>query len=57
MPELVATKDRKGMSSMDVVAVLTRVVQEQRASIAELSAKVAQLEKSVGLRTVAVDLK
>jgi hypothetical protein len=29
VPELVASKDRKGMSSMDVVAVLTKVVQEQ----------------------------
>ena len=45
-PELVATKDRKGMSSMDVVAVLTRVVQEQQETIAELSKKVAELEKS-----------
>ena len=33
------------MSSMDVVAVLTRVVQEQQKTIAELSKKVAQLEK------------
>jgi len=47
VPELVATKDRKGMSTMDVVAVLTRVVQEQRETIVELSAKVAQLEKNV----------
>jgi hypothetical protein len=46
VPELVATKDRKGMSSMDVVAVLTRVVQEQQKTIAELSKKVAKLEKS-----------
>ena len=44
-PELVATKDRKGMSSMDVVAVLTKVVQEQQKTIAELSRKVAKLEK------------
>ena len=28
VPELVATKNRKGMSAMDVVAVLTKVVQE-----------------------------
>ena len=44
-PDLLATKDRKGMSSMDVVAVLTKVVQEQQKTIAELSKKVAQLEK------------
>jgi hypothetical protein len=30
VPELVATKDRKGMSAMDVVAVLTKVVQNQQ---------------------------
>ncbi len=53
-PELVATKDRKGMSSMDVVAVLTKVVQEQqkvvqeqKATIAELSRRLAVVEKGV----------
>jgi hypothetical protein len=45
VPELVASKDRKGMSSMDVVAVLTKVVQEQQKTIAELSRKVAELER------------
>ena len=44
-PDLVATKDRKGMSSMDVVAVLTKVVQEQQRTIAELSRKVTELER------------
>ena len=44
VPELVASKDKKGMSSMDVVAVLTKVVQEQQRTIAELSEKVAQLQ-------------
>ncbi len=29
VPELVATKDRKGLSPMDIVAVLTKVVQKQ----------------------------
>ena len=29
VPELISTKDRKGLSSMDIVAVLTKVVQEQ----------------------------
>jgi hypothetical protein len=53
-PELVATKDRKGMSSMDVVAVLTKVlqeqqkvVQEQRVTISELSRRLALVEKRV----------
>jgi hypothetical protein len=30
VPELVASPDRKGLSPMDIVAVLTKVVQEQR---------------------------
>lgn len=53
-PELVSTKDRKGMSSMDVVAVLTKVVQEQqktvqeqRETIAALSKRLAVVEKGI----------
>ncbi len=34
-PDLVASKDRKGMSPMDVVAVLTKVVQDQQKTILE----------------------
>jgi hypothetical protein len=30
VPELVATNDRKGLSPMDMVAMLTKVVQEQQ---------------------------
>ena len=45
-PELVASKDRKGMSSMDVVAVLTKVVQEQQKTITALSNRLATLEKT-----------
>jgi hypothetical protein len=44
VPHLVASTDRKGMSAMDVVAVLTKVVQDQQKTIAELSRKVAALE-------------
>jgi hypothetical protein len=33
VPELVAKKDRKGLSPMDIVAVLTKVVQEQQESL------------------------
>ncbi len=44
-PDLVATQDKKGMSPMDVVAVLTKVVQEQQKTIAELQQKIAALEK------------
>ena len=59
VPDLVATNDRKGMSPMDVVAVLTKVVQEQQRAaqaqqrlnqeqqkiISELEERVAELEK------------
>lgn len=60
VPDLVATKDRKGMSSMDVVAVLTKVVQEQQKTIAELSKKMSELERKLKLKNdvamVATDL-
>ena len=49
-PELVATKDKKGMSSMDVVAVLTKVVQEQQKTIADLSKKMGELERELKLK-------
>jgi hypothetical protein len=39
VPELVATADRKGLSAMDIVAVLTRVVQAQQRQIEELEAR------------------
>ena len=59
VPELVAMKDRKGLSPMDIVAVLTKVVQEQnktvdkqQAVINTLTEKLAQLEaKMEGLQT------
>ena len=35
VPDLVATKDRKGLSPMDIVAVLTKVVQEQQKAFLE----------------------
>jgi hypothetical protein len=51
VPDLVATTDRKALSPMDIVAVLTRVVQEQQKTveaqqktIAELAAKIQALE-------------
>jgi hypothetical protein len=43
VPELVATPDRKTLSPMDIVAVLTRVVQEQEKRLVELREEVAQL--------------
>jgi len=57
VPDLVATKDRKGMSPMDVVAVLTKVVQEQQKlnqmqqkKISDLSKKMEDLEKELKMR-------
>jgi len=47
VPELIATKDRKGLSPMDIVAVLTKVVQEQRKTISELSEKMDTLQKEM----------
>jgi hypothetical protein len=46
VPELVSTKDRKGLSPMDIVAVLTKVVQEQQKIISTLSERVSELEKT-----------
>jgi hypothetical protein len=45
VPEMVAMKDRKHMTPMDVVAVLTKVVQEQQKNISELKEKIAELKK------------
>lgn len=44
VPDLVATRDRKGLSPMDMVAVLARVVKEQQETIEQLSARLARLE-------------
>jgi hypothetical protein len=43
VPELVATGDRDALSTMDIVAVLTRVVQEQQNKINELEARLDAL--------------
>jgi Chaperone of endosialidase len=45
VPALVATNDRKSLSPMDIVAVLTKVVQEQQKTIDALTAKVNALEQ------------
>ena len=64
VPDLVATKDRKGLSAMDIVAVLTKVVQEQKETVEKqqavintLTEKLAQLEaKMEGLQTGEIPL-
>ncbi len=54
VPELVASADRKGLSPMDVTAVLTKVVQEQQLLIqeqqkinVELMKRIAEIEKQL----------
>ncbi len=54
VPQIVAAKGRKGLSSMDIAAVLTRVAREQKATIEEQrkimavhSEKIAELERRV----------
>lgn len=44
VPDLVATPDRKGLSAMDIVGVLTKAVQEQQQTILALTEKVTALE-------------
>ena len=57
VPDLVARKGRRGLSSMDIVAVLTRVVQAQQKTIGALSEKLAGLERATGLRRVVSNSK
>jgi hypothetical protein len=45
VPELVAMNSRTGLSPMDIVAVLTKVVQEQQTAIGALAARLAELEE------------
>ncbi len=52
VPDLVATKDREGLSPMDIVAVMTKVVQEQQGMIEKqqemiekLNARLEDLER------------
>jgi hypothetical protein len=54
VPQLVASKGRKGLSPMNIAAVLTRVLQEQQKMVREqqetimqLKAKIAELEKKL----------
>lgn len=46
VPDLVATFDRKALSAMDIVAVLTKVVQEQQQTILALAEKVKVFEEN-----------
>ena len=46
VPDLVATADRKSLSAMDIVAILTKVMQSQQAEITDLKARLAKIEAS-----------
>ena len=43
VPDLVATPDRKSLSPMDIIAVLTRAVQEQQKTIDQLKSRIDEL--------------
>ena len=45
VPDLVATKDRKHISSIDIVAVLTKVVKEQQKEIKEQQKTIKRMKK------------
>jgi len=45
VPDLVATKDRKGLVAMDIVAVLTKVVQTQQRQIDDLQQALDKLQQ------------
>jgi hypothetical protein len=47
VPELIATKDRKGLSSMDIAAVLTKVVQEQQRTMQEQQKTISTLKEEL----------
>jgi hypothetical protein len=51
VPDLVATNSRKSLSTMDLVAVLAKVTQEQQKVIEQLSHKIVDLEKELKART------
>ena len=47
VPELVATNSRKNLSTMDIVAVLTKVLQEQQRMTLEQQKIIAELKKEI----------
>ena len=47
VPALVANNDRKSLSSMDIVAVLTKVTKEQGSELAVKDLEIAELRKTL----------
>jgi len=52
VPDLVAVADRKGLSPMDIVAVLTRVVQQQQT---DFNRRISELQRQVELQRRQLD--
>jgi hypothetical protein len=48
VPDLVASKDRKGLSAMDIVAVLAKVVQQQQAQLSDQRKELDTLKAQIG---------
>jgi hypothetical protein len=55
VPDLVAMKDRKGLSPMDIVAVLTKVLQQKSQIIDEQARRLAASERTADLHRRALD--
>jgi hypothetical protein len=49
VPDLVATNDRKSLNPMDIIAILTKVVQEQQKTVQDQKATIAELSKRLAL--------
>ena len=56
VPDLVATKDRKGISSIDVVAVLTKVLKEQQKLMSEQQKTISVLSEKISLLESKLDV-
>ncbi len=57
VPELVATSDRKGLDSMDIVAVLTKVIQEQQKMLQEQQKILLAHQEKIGELETALQFK
>jgi len=51
VPDLVATKDRKGLSPMDIVAVVTKVVKDQQKTIQDQQKEMKDQQKAIAALT------
>ena len=49
VPDLVATNDRKSLNPMDIIAILTKVVQEQQKTVQEQRLMIAELSKRLAV--------